>query len=851
MAKFEIKGYNSYSGCDIIVTARMNVITGANKNLTEKVYSLGSLQTLSVSTHQDKRPVRVIGSANALDYTLGQRTIAGSLVFAVFDQHFATEMFEDLKTTTGKEFFLPDELPALDITITFANEYGKTSRMAIYGLRIINEGQVMSINDLYTENTYQFVATAMEPLKKGINTGSNKSKTKENIITSSLKKTISKPSNTGAAMFSLFKVNNFENLKKIFLSVIVEQPTSDKEEGLVKFYLSPNQVVGTISISDKKTNNIIKELQLNDKNKLHYIYIKPGEYTAWYHNNGQTLSNIVSFIINKKVIFDTILDDAPIIESVTNNTIKVMSNNSSHNTCVCINVLTNKKIETDLISRRCTFTNLNSNEDYLIYTKLNNNHSKSVKVRTLDKENSFLNEYKKYVKHNKNLLSHDYNSYKKILDKLVNNNFINTLSSEKDIKAKELMLMAIKYNNEFTNAINSDNNDFMPVKKIDNIFGNTFKFNNGVSKANIFINRNNKNYYESTEEYPIEVTYLGKSNTLYNVIGVNNNNIKSPNYCFYSFSDNDKGFLKNIYNNVNVLNNYDYPSLSNSKLSNLSLKCLVAKENKNKDIYLLKAPGGYIDNSLNLILDVDYTEELGNKDYIYYLCISDLKECLDTTSFRKIQFTDKDKTLVLNKYLTAIDKNNIFAIWIENEQYSIISDIGFVSLLEDSTSVNDYLKVNECNNITKKIENNINKKGYLSDVSSLINSEDTFLKNIYNLYAQGILSLKNDNFELIYELYKTLFMEKCINKEKYKKAIYNSKEKIISFNEEENSQLIQICIKRDMYNVFSYDSNKAIFNDNYDINIFYMINNNPVIKSGFVIIDNTNAKSYNINLEVI
>lgn len=662
MAKFEIKGYNSYSGCDIVVTARMNVITGASKNLTEKVYTLGSLQTLSVSTHQDKKPVRVIGSANALDYTLGQRTIAGSLVFAVFDQHFATEMFDDLKATTGKEFFLPDELPALDITITFANEYGRTSRMAIYGLRIINEGQVMSINDLYTENTYQFVATAMEPLRKGINVGSNQSKTKEKVITTYSNYSTSKPNNVGESIYALNNANNLNDFKKIYLSVVVEQPSSNNDEGLVKFYLSPNQVVGTISISDRKTNNIVKELQLNNHSKIHYTYMKAGEYSAWYHNKGQTLSNIASFAVNKTIVFNTVSDDAPIIELVTNDTIKVMSNNSSHNICVCVNIATNKKIETDLISRRCTFTNLNSNEDYLIYTRLDNNYSKSIKVRTLELENSFLNGYKEYVKNNRNLLSNDYNSYTDILNELKDEKFITTLSNNKDIKAKELMLMAVKYNNEFITAINSDNYTYMPVKKIDNIFGNTFKFNNGVSKANIFISRNNKDYYESSEQYPTEITYTGKSNTLYNVIGVNNNNVKSPRYCFYSFSDNDKGFLKNIYNNVNMLEKYDYPSLSNSKLSNLSLKCLTAKDNKNKDIYLLKAPGAYIDESLNLIVDINYIEDLGNKDNIYYLCISKLNECLDTTSFRKIQFTDKDKTLVLNKYLTAINKDDIFAL---------------------------------------------------------------------------------------------------------------------------------------------------------------------------------------------
>ena len=106
MANFEIKGYDSYSGCDIVVTARLSTLNNSTKKLEEKIYTLGSLQTLSVSTHQDKKPVRVIGSMNALDYTMGQRTIAGSLVFAVFDKHFATEMFNDLEAATGKTFFL-------------------------------------------------------------------------------------------------------------------------------------------------------------------------------------------------------------------------------------------------------------------------------------------------------------------------------------------------------------------------------------------------------------------------------------------------------------------------------------------------------------------------------------------------------------------------------------------------------------------------------------------------------------------------------------------------------------------------------------------------------------------------
>lgn len=49
MADFEIKGYDSYSGCDIVVTARLATLNNSTKKLEEKIYTLGSLQTLSVS----------------------------------------------------------------------------------------------------------------------------------------------------------------------------------------------------------------------------------------------------------------------------------------------------------------------------------------------------------------------------------------------------------------------------------------------------------------------------------------------------------------------------------------------------------------------------------------------------------------------------------------------------------------------------------------------------------------------------------------------------------------------------------------------------------------------------------
>ena len=851
MSKFELKGYNSYSGCDIIVTARLNVLTETKKELKEKVYTLGSLQTLSVSTHQDKKPVRVIGSVNALDYVMGQRTIAGSLVFAVFDQHFATEMFKDLEEATGKTFFLPDELPALDFTITFANEYGRQSRMAIYGVRIINEGQVMSINDLYTENTYQFVATAMEPLKKGIQVGSSSSANKTPYINSSQESVEVNAVSIGEEIYKQSQIINLNENTKVSLIVNVEQPTYANQEGIVKLYISPIQSSGTISILDKKKNKIVLDIPVTQNSSQYSVFLRSGDYSAWYHNNGQILSNTVSFIINTISNMEYSYNDTPVIENVTDTTITALSNNPTHTIGVCVDMITLKEIESDINSRIFKFDNLSPNTKYQVYTKHKDSFSNITEVKTLEKEYQNLIIFKDYVKCNKNLLSKDCDNYQEILNKLVDDNYLYTLIKEKSIEAKELIFMAIKYKNEITSVINNDNTTNMPKKKIDNIYGNTFNFENGVAKANIFINKNKRDYFEASETYPIEVTYTGKPNSLYNVISVNNDFIKSPKYTFYAFSDNDKANIEKQFGDVNVLNSLDTIQLSNNKLSIDSLKCLTAKMNKAKDIDLLKAPSAYINDICDLIANIDYKDILG-LDKKYYLCISNLNECLDKTPFRKIEINTTYNNIIIENSLTAINKKDIFAIWIEDEQFNIVSELGFTSALEDIEDLNSYIVKEEIIDIAKKIENNIGKIGLLTDIINSINYESIDTKDIYKELALIFANQKEEiSYDLMYELFKVKFNSICTNKEKYKIAIYNTNSKTINFENAKDVELVHIAIKKDDYIIRVIDDNQANVNSNYDFNLFYLISSNPVIKSGFVLISNNTIKSHLINLEVI
>jgi len=155
------KTNQSFSGSDMVCTIDITMPDGR-----KVVKVIGSLQTLTYSIHNDMRPVRAIGNMNAKDYVFGQRTIAGTLIFAVFNKHWAYDIMDEYSKAgnLGSAHFLMDELPPFQITISAANEYGFAARQALYGIRIVNEGQVISTNDIYTENTYQFVATDLDYL---------------------------------------------------------------------------------------------------------------------------------------------------------------------------------------------------------------------------------------------------------------------------------------------------------------------------------------------------------------------------------------------------------------------------------------------------------------------------------------------------------------------------------------------------------------------------------------------------------------------------------------------------------------------------------------------------------------
>lgn len=155
--------YHSYAGVDITA-----VILLPNE---PSPLTLGELQTISYSIHRENKPVRRIGHTNPAGFVKGPRTIAGSLIFTVFDQYTFYRLQEYQKIVGMRVFPLADMLPPFDIVLSFANETGSFSKMRIYGVTIVDEGQTMSIDDLITEQTYTYMARGIQPLTSYIPDG--------------------------------------------------------------------------------------------------------------------------------------------------------------------------------------------------------------------------------------------------------------------------------------------------------------------------------------------------------------------------------------------------------------------------------------------------------------------------------------------------------------------------------------------------------------------------------------------------------------------------------------------------------------------------------------------------------
>lgn len=171
--------YKSFSGTDTLVFILM---PGSNPVV------LGSITTVSYSAYRTKQPVINLGRTNINGITRGSRIFAGTMIFTLINQHWLNELLEtdNLKWLAQYQEIKADELPLFDLMIVSANEYGSYVSMFLYGVDITDEGQVISVEDLFTENTLSFVARDIETFKAGNSIGPSK------VFHSSNKKSINR-----------------------------------------------------------------------------------------------------------------------------------------------------------------------------------------------------------------------------------------------------------------------------------------------------------------------------------------------------------------------------------------------------------------------------------------------------------------------------------------------------------------------------------------------------------------------------------------------------------------------------------------------------------------------------------
>jgi hypothetical protein len=174
MSQLPIKGrarlpeQTSYSGADIIAHAVIPLlqdptsVPGKNRSIL-----LNTLQTISITSARSLSPVRVLGRGFPISYTRGGRTVAGTMVFASLDR----DAFHDIYRASlaeshldSKSYLFVDQLPPFNIVITASNEMGGISRQVISDITLANYGQTYSIDDVYTEITYTYVAKSATPL---------------------------------------------------------------------------------------------------------------------------------------------------------------------------------------------------------------------------------------------------------------------------------------------------------------------------------------------------------------------------------------------------------------------------------------------------------------------------------------------------------------------------------------------------------------------------------------------------------------------------------------------------------------------------------------------------------------
>lgn len=252
---------------------------------------LGSLTTFSYSSYRVKRPVNTLGGIHIKGIAKGGRVIAGTMIFTMINQHWVKEVCSIVPWLNNDNGVIySDELPLFDLMVVSANEYGKYVSMMMYGVDFTDEAQVLSINDMYSENTFSFISRELRNFDNSV-VSSNKLQYTSNKFYSDLKFNII---NWGIddAEISIPSSNISDTDNKYNYDVYIkeiQETLQDLEYTQVKINgiiddLTKNaiyDIMDRMNIDDKDFDSFIKDIYPN----LNEEYIDNNNYYAKSYTN--------------------------------------------------------------------------------------------------------------------------------------------------------------------------------------------------------------------------------------------------------------------------------------------------------------------------------------------------------------------------------------------------------------------------------------------------------------------------------------------------------------------------------------------------------------------------------------
>lgn len=290
--------YKTFSGTDTLVFILIP---------NTKPIVLGSLSTISYSTFRIKKPVPLISEINVSGYTKGVRTVAGTMIFTLVNQHWVNELIDAIPCLGQFDSLKPDELPLFDLLIVSANEYGASISGQIYGVDITDDAGVISVQDMYLENTVSFLARDIDLLKSD-----GEANRKENESTSNYKYTpvnsysLSMFNSEKAVLSSITKEAKVEldstNINIIYANTSIDMNNFDIEKVLYEF--DDNYKINLYAKSYYGTD---KNVYINniDSNK---VIVKDISSAFVYNPNSNSYPTSIDLIIkaNDKLIKNNI-----------------------------------------------------------------------------------------------------------------------------------------------------------------------------------------------------------------------------------------------------------------------------------------------------------------------------------------------------------------------------------------------------------------------------------------------------------------------------------------------------------------------------------------------------------------